>query len=135
MYALIFDPGDEVVSQLSAFAGRLRVTAAHFQGIGALSDVVLGYFDWQKKRYRPIPLHEQVEVLSLQGDLALEGDKPRVHAHLVVGRSDGTAWGGHLLSAHVRPTLEVIFAQSPRYLRRRVDQSTGLPLLDPATSG
>jgi predicted DNA-binding protein with PD1-like motif len=135
MYALIFDSGDEVVSQLSAFAARLRVTAAHFQGIGALSDVVLGYFDWQKKHYRPIPLHEQVEVLSLQGDVALEGDKPRVHAHLVVGRSDGTAWGGHLISAHVRPTLEVIFAQSPRYLRRRMDQLTGLPLLDPATSG
>ena len=132
-YALVFDPGDEVVAELLAFARKLRVTAAHFQGIGALSDVVLGYFDWEKKQYRPIPLREQVEVLSLQGDIALEGSEPRVHAHLVVGRADGTAYGGHLISAHVRPTLEVIFAQSPRYLRRRIDRETGLPLLDPGS--
>ena len=132
-YALVFDPGDEVVAELLAFAQKLRVTAAHFQGIGALSDVVLGYFDWEKKQYRPIPLREQVEVLSLQGDIALEGSEPRVHAHLVVGRADGTAYGGHLISAHVRPTLEVIFAQSPRYLRRRIDRETGLPLLDPGS--
>ena len=131
-YALVLDPGEEVAGVLQAFAKKLRVTAAHFQGIGALSDVVLGYFDWQKKQYRPIPLHEQVEVLSLQGDIAVEGNEPRVHAHLVVGRADGTAWGGHLISAHVRPTLEIIFAQSPRWLRRRMDRDTGLPLIDPA---
>ena len=63
-YALVLDPGDEVAAELLAFARKLRVTAAHFQGIGALSDVVLGYFDWQKKQYRPIPIHEQVEVFS-----------------------------------------------------------------------
>jgi hypothetical protein len=131
-YALVLDPGEEVAETLLAFARKLRVTAAHFQGIGALSDVVLGYFDWERKQYRPIPIREQVEVLSLQGDIALEGNEPRVHAHLVVGRADGTAWGGHLISAHVRPTLEVILAQSPRYLRRRMDHETGLPLIDPA---
>ena len=132
MYALVFDLDDEVATELLAFAKKLRVTAAHFQGIGALSDVVLGYFDFQTKKYRPIPIHEQVEVLSLQGDIAVEGKEPRVHAHLVVGRADGTAYGGHLISAHVRPTLEVIFSQSPRYLRRRMDRDTGLPLIDPA---
>jgi predicted DNA-binding protein with PD1-like motif len=134
-YALVLDPGEEVGEQLLAFARKLRVTAAHFQGIGALSDVVLGWFDWERKQYRPIPIREQVEVLSLQGDVAVTeggGNEPRVHAHLVVGRADGTAYGGHLLSAHVRPTLEVIFAQSPRYLRRRMDRATGLPLIDPS---
>ncbi len=129
-YALIMDPGDEVVEELLAFAVHHRITAAHFQGIGALSDVVLGYFDWREKKYRPIPIHEQVEVLSLSGDIAIEDDQPKVHAHLVVGRADGTAHGGHLLSAHVRPTLELVFVQSPRYLRRRIDKETGLALID-----
>jgi predicted DNA-binding protein with PD1-like motif len=129
-YALILAPGDEVVAELAAFAKKLRVTAAHFQGIGGFSKVVLGYFDFQKRKYRPIPIDEQVEVLSLQGDIALDGAEPRVHAHVVVGRADGTAHGGRLLSAHVRPTLEVIFAQSPRYLRRHIDLESGLPLID-----
>jgi predicted DNA-binding protein with PD1-like motif len=129
-YALIFDPGDEVVEELLAFAAHHRITAAHFQGIGALSDVVLGYFDWRAKNYRPIPIREQVEVLSFAGDIAVEDDQPKVHAHVVVGRADGTAHGGHLLSAHVRPTLELVFVQSPRYLRRRVDKESGLALID-----
>jgi uncharacterized protein len=54
---------------------------------------------------------------------------PRIHAHLVVGRSDGTAYGGHLLEGHVRPTLEVVLDESPTALQRRTDPETGLALL------
>jgi hypothetical protein len=46
-----------------------------------------------------------VELLSLIGDIAEDGGEPKVHAHVIVGRSDGTAHGGHLQKAVVRPTL------------------------------
>ncbi|HEX4156272.1 MAG TPA: PPC domain-containing DNA-binding protein [Acidobacteriaceae bacterium] len=42
-------------------------------------------------------LKEQVELLSLSGDEAVKDGEPQVHAHVVVGRRDGTAHGGHLL--------------------------------------
>ena len=103
---------------------------SHFTAIGAFQDVTLGYFDWQTKQYRRIPVHEQVEVLSLLGDIALdEKGGPKVHAHVVVGKSDGTAHGGHLMEAHVRPTLEVILTESPRHLQRRHDEASGLALI------
>jgi predicted DNA-binding protein with PD1-like motif len=91
---------------------------------------VLGYFNWEKRDYERIPLKEQVEVLSLIGDIALKGDEPNVHAHVVVGRSDGTAHGGHLLEGHVRPTLEVILIESPKHLQRKFDEETGLALIN-----
>jgi predicted DNA-binding protein with PD1-like motif len=47
----------------------------------------------------------------------------------VLGKADGTAHGGHLLRAHVRPTLEVIVTESPAHLRRRSDPETGLALI------
>jgi predicted DNA-binding protein with PD1-like motif len=75
-------------------------------------------------------VEEQVEVLSLVGDIALEGGQPRVHAHVVVGKRDGTAHGGHLLDARVRPTLEVILVQPPAHLRRRYDPDSRLALID-----
>jgi uncharacterized protein len=53
-----------------------------------------------------------------------------VHAHVVLGRSDGTAYGGHLLAAHVWPTLEVVVTEEPRHLRRTIDAQTGLALID-----
>ena len=94
-------------------------------------DVVLGYFNWQKKDYKKIPIHEQVEVLSLLGDIAQGDDGPKIHAHVVVGKSDGTAHGGHLLEAHVRPTLEVVLVESPRHLQRQYDPESRLALIRP----
>lgn len=130
-YALVFEPGDDMLADLRAFARKLHMKAAHFSGIGGFSDVVLGYFDPDAKQYKPIPLEEQVEVVSLTGDIALgEDGQPAVHAHAVVGRSDGSTRAGHLLDAHVRPTLELVLVQTPRHLQRRLDQATGLPLLD-----
>ena len=64
------------------------------------------------------------------GDIALEGEEPQVHAHVVVGRRDGMAMGGHLLEAHVRPTLEVVLVESPEHLRKKTDPETGLALID-----
>jgi predicted DNA-binding protein with PD1-like motif len=128
-YALVFDKGDEVIAELEAFAREHAITAARFTAIGAFSDVKLGYFDREQRDYLEIPLAEQVEVLSLLGDVAEKDGEPKVHAHVVIGGRDGGARGGHLLAAHVWPTLEVIVDESPEHLRRRVDEKTGLPLI------
>jgi uncharacterized protein len=129
-YAVIFDTGDEVVKGLTDFAREQRLAGSHLTAIGAFEDVTLGYFDWQTKEYRKIPLREQVEVLSLVGDVALKPDgSPQLHAHVVVGRSDGTTRGGHLLEARVRPTLEVVLVESPAHLQRKHDPESGLALI------
>jgi hypothetical protein len=132
-FALVFDKGEEPVEGLTEFARAQRLRAAHFTAIGAFSEVTLGYFDAARKDYRRMALAEQVEVLSLIGDIALgSGDDPKVHAHVVVGLADGAARGGHLLGARVWPTLEVILVESPAFLRKRHDPDTGLALIDPA---
>ena len=128
-FALVFDTGDEALSGLLQFAREQGLGAAQITAIGAFRDVTLGYFDWEKKEYTRIPVREQVEVLSLIGDVALQDGEPKVHAHVVVGRSDGSTRGGHLLEGHVRPTLEVILVESPAHLRKRHDEETGLALI------
>jgi hypothetical protein len=129
-FVLVFDKGDDPVESLGAFAREHEVGAAQFTGIGAFNDLVVGYFDRGRKEYRRIPIAEQVEVLSLAGDIALDEDgEPQVHAHVVVGKADGSAHGGHLLEAHVWPTLEVVLVQPPQELRKRFDPETGLALI------
>jgi hypothetical protein len=128
-FVLVFDKGEEVVAGLNEFAARHDVTAAHLTAVGAFRAVILGYFDRDRREYKRIPLREQVEVLSLIGNIALDRGRPKLHAHVVVGKSDGTAHGGHLLEAEVWPTLEVMAVESPHYLRRMLDQETGLALL------
>jgi predicted DNA-binding protein with PD1-like motif len=130
-HALVFERGDEAMEGLRAFTREHGITAAHLSGIGAFSDVTIGYFDWQSKEYEQIRLDEQVEVVTLAGDVALKEEEPDVHVHVVVAKRDGSAHGGHLIEAHVRPTLEVILEESPAHLRKRTDPESGLALIDP----
>lgn len=129
-YALIFDSGDNAVDLLKSFASDHQLKASSFKAIGAFSEATLGYFDFEKKDYIKIPVNEQVEVLSFLGDVAMYENKPAVHVHVVLGKRDGAAIGGHLMNATVHPTLEVIIEETPSYLRKKVDKESGLPLID-----
>lgn len=128
--ALIFDTGDEVLSTLTDFVRRRQIRAAHFTAIGAFQEATLAYFDWETKRYRDIPVDEQVEVLALAGDVAWHRNDPAVHIHAVVGRRDGTTRGGHLRRAIVRPTLELMLTTGGA-LERRFNPAAGLALIAP----
>lgn len=132
IYALVLETGDEAMGCLQGFAEKERISAAQITGIGAFSGATLNYFDWEQKKYLPIPVREQVEVASLVGDVALSpsGD-PAIHVHVVLGRRDGTALAGHLAQAHVRPTLELIVSEPPTYLQKIHDPQSGLALIRP----
>ncbi|HSU05241.1 MAG TPA: PPC domain-containing DNA-binding protein [Acetobacteraceae bacterium] len=129
-FAVVFSTGEEFVSGFAALVREQGITSAAFTGLGALSRVVLGYFDWERKEYRKISFDEQVEVVSLLGNVALdESGKPSVHPHMVIARADATAFGGHVLEAVVRPVIELVVTESPTYLQRRKDAESGLALI------
>ena len=132
-FAVVFDKGEEFAGGLLEFAKQQGLEGASFTAIGAFSDATLGYFDRQKMEYAKIPVRDQTEVLSLVGNIAYDAEKgePKVHAHTVLGKSDGSTCGGHILQAHVWPTLELVVVESPRHLRRTTDKETGLALLRP----
>ena len=129
-FILVFERDEEVVQGLRRFANEQNLTAASFTAIGALRSAQLGWFDVEKSDYEKTAIDEQVEVLALVGNVAAHNDKPKIHAHIVVGKRDGTAHGGHLLEAHVRPTLEVRITETPQTLRRIHDPETNLALID-----
>jgi uncharacterized protein len=132
MFVVVLRTGEEVLASLNEFVDRASISAAQISAIGALSDVELKYFDWEKKAYEATRLDEQVEVASLLGDVALSPEgKPALHIHVVVGRRNGAAMAGHLGRAHVRPTLEVIVTEAPAHLRKQYDPESGLALIRP----
>jgi uncharacterized protein len=129
-FVLVFETGDELAQGLTQFAIEQKLASASFKAIGALSSVKLGWLNWETKQYEPaVSLREQVELLSLIGDVALKDGQPQVHAHAVIGKRDGTAHGGHLLEAHVRPTCEVVLTESPAHLRKEFDPAAGIALI------
>ncbi len=132
-WAVVLEPGEEVMGALQRFATEQGLDASRVTAIGAFERAEVGFFEIERKDYHRIPVDTQVEVLSLAGDIALDQGKPKLHLHAVLGRRDGSTVGGHLLSGIVRPTLEVLVIESPGYLRRVCDPRFGIALIDLAS--
>jgi uncharacterized protein len=131
IFAVVLQAGDEVADSLLQFAKAEHITGASLTAIGAFERAVVAWYDIELKKYRPTSIDEQVELISCVGDFSLtQGGEVLLHAHVALGRSDGTTRGGHLLEGHVRPTFEAIVSESPGYLRRSFDPASGLPLID-----
>lgn len=130
-FILILDEGDEAFSSISAFAEMNAVTAASVTAIGAFSHATIGFFEFDAKSYKKIPVAEQSEVLSAVGDIAVDDEgKASLHLHAVLGLSDGSTKGGHFMEGYVRPTLEVMVRETPANLRRRKQPDIGIALID-----
>jgi uncharacterized protein len=132
-YVMVLARGDEVLTALADFSRKENVVDAHFVAIGGVRDPEVAWFDMERGEFKAMSLGEQMEVLTLSGDIALgENGKPVPHAHLVLGRQDGQAWGGHLLRATTSPTLEVYIRTFPDALHKRTAAGTNLELIDPS---
>ena len=129
-YVVVCDPGDDAVSALTLFARAEDLEAAQITAVGAFEHAVVGWFDRSTREYRRIPVDEQCELLSLVGDVAAGQDGPIVHVHAVLGLSDGTTRGGHLLEGSVYPTLEAVVTETPARLRKVMSPDAGIPLID-----
>jgi hypothetical protein len=129
-FALVFAKGDEVLSGLTEFAARENLMAGYFTAIGALQRARFGWFDRAQKAYRHIPINEQVELISLIGNVALVNGTPQIHTHGAVGFRDGQMRGGHLLEAIAWPTLELFFTTWSTPFIKEHDDETDLSLFN-----
>ncbi|MFQ3456917.1 DNA-binding protein [Bradyrhizobium sp. UFLA01-814] len=135
IHVVVLDSGEEAFGALTKFANDAKVTAASLSAIGAFERATVGWFDFASKSYRKIEIDEQCEVLCALGDIATGDDgKASLHMHIVLGLSDGSTRGGHLLAGIVRPTLEVVVTEAPARLRRRKRPELGIALIDPAAT-
>ncbi len=128
-YAIILESGEEAMEQIKAFTRKLNLSASRFTAIGAFSDTTVGFFDFSIKDYKKNRFNQQMEVVSLVGDISVYKNEYKVHAHVVLADEKGIAYGGHLLKGSVHPTLEIILDESPLYLKRVMDENSGIPLI------
>jgi len=123
-FLLVFDKGDDVLATLRAFAASQAIRGASFVALGAFRSATIAYWNPATKEYEQIAVDEQVEVLSLAGNL---GNK--IHAHVTLGRRDGSTLGGHLIAATVFPTLEMTVVAYDEAIVRETDEETALSLI------
>ena len=131
VWIAVLQEGEEAKQSLLEIAKKEKIEDASFVALGAFAKATVAYFDWQKKTYQDIPVDEQVEVITLVGDIVPdEKGKPSLHAHTVLGRRDGSTRGGHLIEGRVRPTLEITVTETPAHLTRRKHPELGVALIE-----
>ena len=130
-YVLIFAKGDEVLSGINDFAQKEHITAAHFSAIGALSSAKTAWFDLEKKEYRVSSFNEQLELVSMNGDIGVHDGTPTLHTHYAVADLNGKTHAGHLIEAVTMPTVELFMTTYPVALQKNLDEQTDLKLFHP----
>lgn len=129
LYVIRFEEDELFPSRFIDFLESRSIYSGSFAAIGAFSRLRLAYFDVEISRYADLDVEEQVEVISLVGNVARHSEQPLVHAHIIVGRRDYTTLGGHLREGSVRPTLELFLDVAAEPLQRAVEPKYGLPAL------
>jgi uncharacterized protein len=129
-FVLRLEQGDDILKTLKLFAQSKKIQAAFFEGIGSLYKARLGHYDFQDtKTYKFQTFDEDLEILSLSGNVSTMERNALPHAHATLGRRDFTVIGGHLEEGSLANMVEVNLAKLPGKLEKAKDSNVGLNLL------
>lgn len=128
-YVVRLDPDEEILATLTDFVLKEKIEGAIIQGIGAVKDSVLGYFDVHEKVYKEQTFADDMELISLMGNLSWVEDEPFIHAHVLLSGSDFVGRAGHLFSSVIAVTGEFSLQPTGRRIERALDERTGLKLM------
>jgi predicted DNA-binding protein with PD1-like motif len=129
-FVLRLEQGDDILKTLRQFAEAKKLHAAFFEGIGSLYKARLGHYDFQDtKTYKYETFDEDLEILSLSGNVSTMNQHALPHAHATLGRRDFTVIGGHLEEGSLANMVEINLAKLPGKLEKAKDTNVGLNLL------
>ncbi|WP_282920082.1 PPC domain-containing DNA-binding protein [Ignavigranum ruoffiae] len=121
--------GEELLTSIHKVAEAENISLASVTGIGACDEVKLGFYQLSTHEYNESVYQEDLELTSLVGNITEKDQAYYGHFHATFGREDNSVIGGHLVSARVSVTGEIIIHCLPGQVNRQADQETGINLL------
>lgn len=126
---VIVERGEKLVATLTAELERRNLRGGFITGLGALTDVELGYYFLHRRDYKRRTFKDEYELISLTGNVALKDGKPFVHVHAALGDEGFGVFGGHLFEAVSAVTVELSVCPFPFVPGRRFNDDVGLATL------
>ncbi|MGN0023981.1 MAG: PPC domain-containing DNA-binding protein [Candidatus Avelusimicrobium sp.] len=96
-YLFKLPKGKDLLESLADFCHDNQVKCGVVSVVGSVSNATVGYYDQSKKKYEKKVINEEMELLSLTGNVSIQDNRPQVHAHVVFAGKDFNAVGGHLM--------------------------------------
>lgn len=128
IFLLRFDRGDEVIASLKAFAGKNKISAGFFSGIGAADKITISYYDLKNKKYIDKDF-QGLEIINLAGNIAILDKEIVIHGHGVFSDKKMRALAGHVKKLTVSATCEMALTAFRGKWERTYSKETGLNLL------
>jgi predicted DNA-binding protein with PD1-like motif len=128
-YVLRLESGDDILQSLRQFASTKRLGASLLEGIGSLSKVKLGHYDFKTKQYKYEIFEDDLEILNLSGNIASLNREPLPHVHVTLGRRDFSVIGGHLDEGSAANMVEIGVWKLQGKLVKAKDAEIGLNVL------
>jgi predicted DNA-binding protein with PD1-like motif len=128
-YVLRLESGDDILQSLRQFAAKKRLGASLLEGIGSLSKVKLGHYDFKTKQYKYQAFEDDLEIVNLTGNIATMNGQPLPHVHVTLGRRDFSVIGGHLDEGSSANMVEIGIWKLPGKLLKAKDEEIGLNVL------
>ncbi len=128
-YVLRLESGDDILQSLRKFAVSKNLGVAVIEGIGSLSKVKLGHYDFSTKKYSYETFEDDLEILNLSGNISTLDKQALPHVHVTLGRRDFSVIGGHLDEGSAANMVEIAISKLPGKLVKEKDESIGLNVL------
>jgi hypothetical protein len=124
------ETGDEIIESITNVLKIEKIYSGMINGIGAISQVELGFYNIESKEYKKESFNYDYELTSLMGNITLKYEVPFVHIHINMSDDNFKVSGGHLFSAVTAATAEVIILLNEQTIKRELDKNVGLYLWD-----
>jgi uncharacterized protein len=128
-YALRLESGDDILQSIRQFATAKKLSAGLLEGIGSLSKVKLGHYDFKTRKYSYETFEDDLEILNLSGNIASMKRQPFPHIHVTLGRRDFSVIGGHMEEGSSANMVEIGIWKLPGKLVKAKDDQIGLNVL------
>ena len=133
-YLINIDKDEKVVETLTRFCKENGIKNAKLSGIGAVKKTEIGAYDLSNKKYIKREYSEILELLSLEGNVALKDGEPFIHAHVVLSDHKMQTLGGHLFETTVGVAGEFFLTQFDGNAYRELKPDIGLACMCLETS-
>jgi predicted DNA-binding protein with PD1-like motif len=123
--------GSDLYEEMTKIVQREDILIGRIQGIGAVTQAKIAYYDQNKSEYINLEFSDGMEIVSLTGNISMRDGKPFIHAHIVLSDREGKTFGGHLLPGTKLFACELFIEEfDGEKLIRTKDGKTGLFLWD-----
>ena len=127
-YFISLDKGEYVNQSLLEISNKEKIKSGWINGVGAIYDIEVGYFDVEQKDYVRKKFLGDYELLSLSGNISVKEGSRFIHTHITFSDIEFNVFGGHLFDAKIAAAGEFLIDSCDFEIKRKYNTNLGLHL-------